>query len=66
MAAAAITEQCCDIGRGKVYWVPRSTFRTVGRKPQVKEWYQVPQLVYVDELWSGKQQAEWMSLNHEG
>ncbi|KAL9042668.1 MAG: hypothetical protein Q9180_000437 [Flavoplaca navasiana] len=75
LVALGLTEICCGIGRGKVFFIPMPT--TLSRERFLKTpnkteaaraiwgFYRMPRLVYVPLNWGPREQCQWADMTHD-
>ncbi|MDI1490062.1 MAG: hypothetical protein OHK93_001261 [Ramalina farinacea] len=70
--ALALTEACCKIGRGKIFYLPGR--RTPNDPPmgpgpsegdEAKIYYRLPQLLYLPFIWDPAASKRWLDIDHE-
>ncbi|KAL8870704.1 MAG: hypothetical protein Q9174_003312 [Haloplaca sp. 1 TL-2023] len=74
LVAMGLTEACCRIGTGKVYYVPTAkryskdpgTSGSKTHDPTQRVWgfYRMPKLLYIPYHWSKEDKDSWLGMSH--
>ncbi|KAL9035787.1 MAG: hypothetical protein Q9180_004664 [Flavoplaca navasiana] len=74
LIALGLTEICCDLGQGKVFYVPKPYLlpRGKAKRKEVKKeaqkavwaFHRRPDLVYLPFVWGKKDKDDWMGMKH--